>query len=169
MGKDDDLSMSPFERVGNKYYYVGWIKVSVINFLLINCVSYKLILYMQATWFQALLNCRSLGGYLASIENAAEMKQISDYLSSKYRDGIRWWIDVSDIDSEGCFYSYRTGLPIKYRNWGAGEPNNLNNEDCVQIHRRSKSLYEWNDLPCCQKESYLCEADNPKSIAITVS
>ena len=53
------------------------------------------------------------------------------------------WIGLNDIDTEGMFV-WADGSSSSYRNWGPGQPDNSNEEDCV--HLRADTL--WNDLPC---------------------
>ncbi|TMW51246.1 hypothetical protein DOY81_003677 [Sarcophaga bullata] len=142
-----DLNISPFVRVGKKLYHFGYSKVS---------------------WFKASLICRALGGFLASINDKEEMSQLSDYLNANYPPGNLWWISGSDIDQEGVFYWYRTGERFTYANWSPGQPDNGGgNEHCVHLWSRN-AKYEMNDWVCNGQAYYVCEADKPKTVAISM-
>ena len=71
------------------------------------------------------------------------------------RLGMRnFWIGLNDINHEGRFV-WASGSTSRYRNWNGKEPNNLGNEDCVQILTNSK----WNDNKCGNGYPYVCEID----------
>ena len=66
------------------------------------------------------------------------------------------FIDGTDASKEGTFVSSVTGAPLTYLPWAGGEPNNYQEEDCLNIH-----LYrprgKWNDIPCDRKLPSVCE------------
>ncbi|XP_065364341.1 C-type lectin 37Da-like [Calliphora vicina] len=143
----DNLNIQPFVRVDHKFYYFGQSKVS---------------------WYNAFLVCRTLGGYLASLETAEEFATLSNYLIDKYPLDRWWWLSGSDQDSEGIFSWYNTGEPVKYADWSAGQPDNMGgNEDCVHLwHVANK--YQMNDWICKQKAYYICQADKPITVAVSL-
>ena len=55
----------------------------------------------------------------------------------------RWWIGATDKDKEGHF-EWVSGATWSYTNWNSGEPNNIGDEDCVEL----KKPDAWNDIPC---------------------
>ena len=71
---------------------------------------------------------------------------------------IDLWIGASDTSKEGNFTWDNGGRPVSpgYTNWGGNEPNNLNEEDCVQY----SSLFVWNDNNCGNLFRGICE-DQP--------
>jgi len=54
-----------------------------------------------------------------------------------------YWLGISDALSEGHF-QYLSGGNITFSNWRAGEPFDVNNEDCALIYTDGK----WIDVPC---------------------
>ncbi|XP_073841187.1 C-type lectin 37Db-like [Musca autumnalis] len=143
----DELEVSPFTRVGKKLYHIGQSKVS---------------------WFKANLICRSMGGYLASFDNQQEFNELSEHLKTNYPTDRWLWISGSDLHSEGQFYYYRTGEPMKYAAWSSGQPDNAGgHEDCVHLWYRN-SKYEMNDWMCNQGAFYICEADKPSTVVVSV-
>uniref|UniRef100_A0A1I8M6G8 C-type lectin domain-containing protein n=1 Tax=Musca domestica TaxID=7370 RepID=A0A1I8M6G8_MUSDO len=135
-----------FTKIGNKQYHFGQVKVS---------------------WFKAYLICRSMGGYLASFDNRQEFQELSDHLEDYYPTDRWWWISGSDLHSEGNFYWYRTGKPVKYAEWSLGQPDNAGgNEDCMHLWY-SMYKYRMNDWNCNMDAFYICEADSPKTVIVS--
>lgn len=64
------------------------------------------------------------------------------------------WLGVSDIQREGQFVTLSDARKPRYSNWLKGEPNNVNNEDCLLygIGRGG-----WNDGNCESKVNYVCK------------
>jgi hypothetical protein len=90
----------------------------------------------------------SKGGYLATITSGAEGQWLYDAFGFALRVDSGWRIfGGSDIDNEGQ-WEWVTGEPWSYSNWYSGEPNNLNNEDCVALHPylRPGHGHYWNDM-----------------------
>ncbi|KAI8120430.1 C-type lectin 37Da [Lucilia cuprina] len=79
-----------------------------------------------------------------------------------------WWLSGSDTDSEGDFYWYKNGERISYADWSAGQPDNYGgHENCVHLWY-IKPKYQMNDWVCHEKAYYVCEADKPKTIVLSV-
>jgi hypothetical protein len=70
------------------------------------------------------------GGYLAAIESAAENTLIRNAMTSL--GIVTYYIGLNDLATEGT-YVWTNGQPLSYQNWNTGEPNNLGNEDAVQV------------------------------------
>ena len=71
---------------------------------------------------------------------------------SGYTYGV--WLGFSDIQTEGQFVSLTDARSIRYVNWMAGYPNNLNGgEHCAMWWWPHKG---WNDSPCSMKINYAC-------------
>ena len=92
----------------------------------------------------------------------AEPKTSEEYLaltsSMESLSATSFWIGINDRVSEGTFVYESDGVSLKYFNFGPGEPNNLNNEDCT--HSRFKNeFYQWNDAPCNLPIYYVCQID----------
>ncbi|XP_072726757.1 mannose-binding protein-like [Ciconia boyciana] len=71
--------------------------------------------------------CAKAGSAFASPRNEAENTALKDLRPSKQA-----YMGISDEQTEGRFM-YLNGRAVTYRNWNAGEPNNLKNEDCAVI------------------------------------
>ncbi|KAM7347873.1 LOW QUALITY PROTEIN: C-type lectin 37Da-like [Cochliomyia hominivorax] len=141
-----DLKTERFVEIGNKFYHFGENKTS---------------------WYKALLICRSLGSFLVSFDSAEEITALSNYLIANYPTD-KWWISGSDLHAEGDFYWYRTGKPIIYADWSIGQPDNGGGrENCAHLWYK-KPKYQMNDWICTQSAYYVCEADMPKTLAISV-
>ena len=108
-----------------------------------------------------------MDGFLASVDSQEEMSQLSSYMAAKYPTDRWWWISGSDLDHEGDFYWYRTGERISYADWSHGQPDNAGgHENCVHLWYQ-KTKYQMNDWMCNQQAYYVCEADKPKTIAVS--
>ena len=100
-----------------------------------------------SSWTDAQNACVALGGNLASITSAAETTLLAPL-------GVGApWIGASDAVTENTF-TWSNGEPFAYTSWGAGEPNNQGDEDCVQVGTNGL----WNDNPCTSLQPYICEA-----------
>lgn len=77
------------------------------------------------------------GGHLVTIGSQAE----NNFVQGLYGAG-GGWIGLTDEVTEGLF-QWVTGEPITYTNWAMYEPNNVGNEDYVQMGGNG----QWNDLP----------------------
>lgn len=100
-----------------------------------------------ATQAAAQTSCVALGGHLAVLESAQEAQWLNSQMG-----GQSYWIGLTDIAAEGKFV-WVNGAPLTYTNWAPGEPNNANNEDCVQ----TVGNYQWNDIGCTVTLAYMCE------------
>ena len=80
----------------------------------------------------------------------------TEYLSA----GGRYWIGLSDLDDNGKWeWTDGTGL-TGYTNWGRGQPNISNRQQCITIQRVNHNGWydgEWNDYYCSGKFGYICE------------
>ena len=107
-------------------------------------------------WNTAKENCREVGGELVKIESEEENQFIkTEYLSP----WGRYWIGLSDLDSNGQWeWTDGTGL-TGYAKWSSGQPKN-NDQQCITI---LKGMYfdwfdgEWNDYFCWKELGYICE------------
>lgn len=69
------------------------------------------------------------------------------------------WLGGTDWTVEGTFVWEPYGDKMNYTNFAPGEPNNLNNENCLLIdgpdHKHHQ--YLWDDRDCDKSESYICK------------
>nr|XP_028585043.1 pulmonary surfactant-associated protein D-like [Podarcis muralis] len=93
--------------------------------------------------------CLRMGGALASPRNAAENSALQKIVTWYNRRAV---LGINDMATEGRF-EYLNGDVIGYSNWAPGEPNNLGNEDCVEMHQDGK----WHDRGCTLEWLVICE------------
>ena len=99
--------------------------------------------------------CATRGGYLADIVSRIEQT----YLNAILRRDYMYWIGLTDLTIEGRFVWQHSLSPLRgYTNWGPGEPNNLNNEDCVLLRPRRQGGWKWNDSLCHTNRYALCKS-----------
>ena len=108
--------------------------------------------------------CEMMGGHLARIENTAE-NQFITRLSVKFPNHTGMWIDGSDVAREGV-WRFSNNAPMKYTNWGSGEPNNEhgsahNVELKTGINEATRLRHGfWNDLlGGWRGKGFICEWD----------
>lgn len=93
------------------------------------------------TWTQAQAQAVTLGGNLVTVNDAAE----NEFLVNTFGGTERLWIGLTDEVTEGTF-QWANGEAVTYTNWFPGEPNDLNNEDYVELLNVVETG-KWNDLP----------------------
>ncbi|MDC0710701.1 CotH kinase family protein [Stigmatella sp. ncwal1] len=107
------------------------------------------------TWAAAEADCVTQGGHLVSIHDQATQTAV--------RAGARalsigpWWVGLSDEAEEGTF-AWSDKTSINFTLWATSEPNNQNNEDCVQLYGEAGT---WNDVTCAGTASYVCTLPPP--------
>ncbi|MCP3914769.1 MAG: hypothetical protein GY711_04315 [bacterium] len=80
----------------------------------------------RSTWAEAVLDARSLGGELVTIDSATE----NQFISSTF--GIDFFIGYSDAAVEGQ-WEWIAGDPVGYENWAPGEPDNVGDADFCRL------------------------------------
>jgi Lectin C-type domain len=101
-------------------------------------------LLTASSWSAAQLKANDLGGDLVTIGDAAENEWIRATFGTFDQLQRELWIGLNDLVTEGRF-SWATGEPFSFANWGAGEPNNaLGIEDNAAFSGGSGL---WYDLP----------------------
>jgi len=90
-----------------------------------------------ASWEDAQLQAKQLGGNLVTLNDAAEEAWIRDTFSATER----LWTGINDIAVEGQF-EWVSGEAVTYTNWAPGEPNNYGgNQDTGTINYNN----QWDD------------------------
>ncbi|KAH0623437.1 hypothetical protein JD844_006185 [Phrynosoma platyrhinos] len=94
-------------------------------------------------------NCVHMGGTLAVPRDAAENRALQKIVAWHNRRAI---LGINDMATEGTFKDLN-GQVIQYSNWAPGEPNNVGNEDCAEVHPDGK----WHDRGCTLEWLVICE------------
>jgi hypothetical protein len=106
-----------------------------------------------ASWQDARALAACAGGYLATINDAAENQWLLDTLLA----ASPAWIGWNDAAAEGVFV-WDNGEPANYVNWDDGEPSNSGDEDYVQLLPGSG---RWNDVHGATLLAGVIERDTP--------
>jgi len=109
--------------------------------------GHQYILLGQASWTASEAEAVTLGGHLATVNDAAEDLWL--YQTFAVPEERNLWIGLNDNAVEGTFV-WVDGDLSPYRHWDSAEPNNhgLNgrDEDAVHIIGAGNSSQMWNDL-----------------------
>nr|XP_039269898.1 uncharacterized protein LOC120344668 isoform X2 [Styela clava] len=128
---------------------------------------YKFVDDVARTWADARTHCLADGGDLVSINSPDEQSfvQVNVALSARqiafWTGGLDSWsgpINTGVVDITDGGWRWIDGSPFNYVNWNSGEPNNVNNEDCVEM---VVDHGYWNDLSCGDSRGYICEKEDP--------
>ncbi|XP_072174350.1 macrophage mannose receptor 1-like [Diadema setosum] len=102
-------------------------------------------------WYAAREACQLEGGDLASIVSKDEQLYMNARLVLSQEDAL--FIGGNDFNREGG-WGWSDGEGFAYVNWNAGEPNDVNGEDCMEIYT---STDNWNDINCYRQRGYICK------------
>ena len=112
----------------------------------------------KVTWNTADAFCKiAFGGQLVKIESVEENSFIkSQYLSGK----VDYWIGLSDSVEEGVWNWVDGTNSTGYTNWGNGQPNDSNGQDCagIRMGTYSNTNYDaqWHDNSCLKTKGFIC-------------
>ncbi|XP_068115096.1 pulmonary surfactant-associated protein D-like [Hyperolius riggenbachi] len=97
--------------------------------------------------------CVKAGGRLATPQNAEENAAVFKARGTALTHA---WLGINKIKTKPIF-KYLNNDPLKYTNWGPGEPNNAygRDEDCVEMWENGK----WNDNVCNDRDLVICEIE----------
>ncbi|XP_026128085.1 CD209 antigen-like [Carassius auratus] len=107
------------------------------------------------SWSDSRQYCRDRGADLVIINTEEKQRFISSLVSE------RVWIGLSDRETEGIM-KWVDNSPLKQGFWLKDEPNNANNEDCIELNYNREEpgwspLNSWNDHSCSEKKKGICE------------
>jgi len=111
----------------------------------------------KKNWFAAEIFCQGEGGHMASVHSDAT----NDFIWERMirTDVNLFWIGGSDTGEEGV-WKWADCTPWRFTVWWTGEPNNVGDEDCVDVH---KSIHpndqldkKWNDDRCSKELGFVC-------------
>ncbi|XP_017134109.1 accessory gland protein Acp29AB-like [Drosophila elegans] len=129
--KSNVLNIPPnFEKIDSKYYYIEK--------------------STRQNWYGASNFCRQMGAHLASIQNSMEQSRIEQHLV----DREVYWLDTTDLATEGEFVHSSSGKKASFLNWGYGEPDNHQNmQHCIFLYNGY-----YYDSHCNTKSLFICQA-----------
>nr|XP_039262677.1 uncharacterized protein LOC120338792 isoform X1 [Styela clava]XP_039262678.1 uncharacterized protein LOC120338792 isoform X1 [Styela clava] len=79
------------------------------------------------------------------------------------QSGKRAWLGASDMYTEGHWIWFDSSQVYSgYYMWAGGEPNNDNNEDCMEAG--GKGTYYWNDEGCGDSHGYICQISTSRQL-----
>jgi len=102
--------------------------------------------YGTVTWYEAMQCCVQNYGFLAEPASADEHELIKGRLQTldgNYTNS--YWLGGVDFFAEGT-WQWVSGQQWGYETWHEGEPNNVDNEDCLSMS--GNDGYNWMDLQC---------------------
>jgi len=109
--------------------------------------GHSYILLEEASWTASEAEAVTLGGHLATVNDAAEDLWLYETFAVPHNANL--WIGLNDVAVEGTFV-WADGDLSAYRHWDSAEPNNhgLNGrtEDSAHIFGPGNSSQMWNDL-----------------------
>ncbi len=114
------------------------------------------------TWANAQASCMVLSAHLATVTSTTEQNLVASLNDGTVAEA---WMGAHDEAVEGDWrWIDNVDFPpspspnaSSFQRWGSGEPNNLNNEDCLLIKLTSSG--NWDDRRCDQTLSSICERD----------
>uniref|UniRef100_A0A1A9WN44 C-type lectin domain-containing protein n=1 Tax=Glossina brevipalpis TaxID=37001 RepID=A0A1A9WN44_9MUSC len=125
-----------YNRVGEKWLYFSEEKVS---------------------WFKAYALCRTMDGYLTSLENKRVWESVNKHLKTNFSNDSWFWISGNDLASSGNFVWANTGTSMNYSVWSEGQPKTGKN--CVNL-QFTNDRYEMNNLDCHHFNYFICEPEH---------
>ena len=104
------------------------------------------------TWEQAANDCVRNNGRLPVPMSIEENDAI--YQTMQLYGFNRIWLGFNDLDRENEFVDIE-GTAMEYANWFQAQPDNYENEDCVEMFWTGS----WNDYKCSENKTinYICD------------
>jgi len=92
------------------------------------------------TWTASEIEAITLGGHLATVNDAEENQWLYDTFipvasghDPIFQGRVHLWIGLSDAAEEGV-YTWESGEPVSYTHWDVTQPNNNFNQDYVHLY-----------------------------------
>ncbi|XP_034003341.1 CD209 antigen-like protein C [Trematomus bernacchii] len=119
---------------------------------MIGCSCY-LLSTEKASWEQSRQHCTARGADLVIVDSEEEQ----EFITSKIKEDT--WIGLNDREEEGT-WKWVDGSPLTLNLtfWSTGQPDNFDEEDCVEI-RSVVHSQSWNDRPCENDLHWICEKE----------
>ncbi|XP_066889016.1 CD209 antigen isoform X1 [Kogia breviceps] len=104
--------------------------------------------WSQSDWKSAVSACQDIGARMVIVKSPEEQKFLKIWF---VRYNKPTWIGLSDHNNEGS-WKWVDNSPLELSFWKKGEPNNQEDEDCVELYNDG-----WNDGKCSLQNSWICE------------
>ena len=115
---------------------------STVNTPLYNWQTYNGHTYVYVTstktWQAAESYAQSLGGHLATVNDAEEQA----WLYSEYGSTASFWIGMNDYTEEGTWI-WSSGEDVTYTNWAGNEPNSGSDYDGGYVYSGNGQWYDY--------------------------
>ena len=108
------------------------------------------------TYDGAANHCHSIGGLLVEPRTTVETDEVVNFArtqQNKFWAEDRFWIGINDKNQENLFVYESNAKQVGFTRWSQGQPDNSNDEDCVEIWHGN----EWNDAQCDIKFPFVCQ------------
>ncbi|XP_060918397.1 type-2 ice-structuring protein-like isoform X2 [Labrus mixtus] len=104
-------------------------------------------------WVDAERNCQYRGGNLASVHSFDDYHAIQRMLARQTGWLPVTWIGGSDAQQERTWL-WSDGSPFNFKNWCRRQPDNLSNQDCLQMNYSGNKC--WDDNQCYKHYPFVC-------------
>merc|ERR1719370_336129 len=115
------------------------------------------------SWDQAKKECEQFGWQLVEIDSKEKNDAVVEE-AKKRKDVGRIWIGLQYSPAHDKWVWISSGDELGFSSWRPGEPNNVNNENCVELFSTVSTPGTWNDLNCGSEDTNrgaICERPKP--------
>jgi len=93
--------------------------------------------------------------YAATVTSMYQNDQLVAYMEACGLAGF--FLPATDYEEEGVFKWIKTGLPVNFTNWAAGEPSMDRSRNCIAINVQG----EWITVSCSRSTQYMAVCELP--------
>ncbi|KAF7273147.1 hypothetical protein GWI33_014121 [Rhynchophorus ferrugineus] len=142
------------------YVAVGLIVLTTVRIVFGCDFADKYVISNQrVTFHDAYVRCRQHGFDPVEILSEHDEKEIEAVLKNETNYGWQnaFWIFATNLGDKKNYYWLDSGKPLFYSKFAAGQPSNVEQENCLEIWKTSSEIFEWNDAPCDTKLRFICK------------
>ncbi|GFO16313.1 Cd209 antigen [Plakobranchus ocellatus] len=108
--------------------------------------------YINFRPFDAHRLCGNFGAHLVELDSLEEQDFLQKLVIQSNNTNKYVFVGVTDLMHEGTFIHFFSGKPMPTLRWKKGNPDNWQEQDCVEIN-----WYGLNDVRCLLRGSFICE------------